>query len=169
MQDINYLLKKIKLTTFSNITKLHEILNSLLSSPVRDLLVNHKIILLDGLSSEFLKHFSEYDKVFYSQVYSCVQILRRLANDFAAIVLITNLTMTRNEVGLSELNMMNLNHSEVTDKNWPSFMDNRFSVTRPPQVLSEPVELIIRILKSRHLSTTNQSCTLSITERGLIE
>lgn len=157
----------MKLSSFDDISGLQQILRTLLKS-TDSLLPAHQILLLDGLSSEFLKQYMETDKVFNWRVYDCIQMLRRMALEHRTVILLTNLTMARNEVGFSEREI-STSFSEATDRDWPSFMDNRFLITRNSERSfngSPNAQLDIKILKSRHLPT-GRSCTLSLTEHGI--
>lgn len=176
MQTIDYLLNKVKLQSYVNITQLDAILKHLLKSGSHSLRDTHKILLIDGLSSELLQHYMELDRVFNSQVASCLQILRQLSQDYGFLIHVTNITMTRNEVGrMSEYEAANSKYSEVTNHDWTSFMDNRFLINKIEAVYKSDddgdgllFELRVRLIKSRHMATEATTCAvIPVTDRGI--
>lgn len=109
----------------------------------------------------------ELDRVFNHQVTCCLQLLRQLSQEYNYIILLTNLTMTRNEVGLREWEAQAI-YSEITDRDWPAFMDSRFMINKSDALKSENAyfDLKLKILKSRHLKS-GRTCIIPVTDRGI--
>ena len=160
-ETIAFLLKKVKLQRFSSIASLSAALKLLLEAG-KNILETHKVLLIEGLSKLFLAH-SRVDKITYTTIYSCVDLLHRLAYEHKILILVTNIITTRNEVGWSESDYC-ANYTEVTGKEWPQHMDNRFLIHR--HLMSEDKQLEIKILKSSNLKP-GEKCHLRMGEQGL--
>lgn len=131
---------------------------------------SHKILLLDGLSSEFLQHYMKRNKRFLRKMYTNIQILRRLANNHDTLVIVTNVTVSKNRRRNRKHppNATVVSYSQVTSRDWPLFMHNRYLLHRTESLNPNYPDYLVhvKVIKSLWPREGGLYCFLKLTEQG---
>lgn len=162
-------MERIKVQFFGDINELSRILRYLIG-PGTYLMHSHKVLLLDGFSSDFLKHYMKRSKRFLRKVYTNLQIIRRLANNHDVLVLITNLTVSRNCHSVRNHSKATVvQYSQVTSLDWPLFMDNRYLLHKTESLNPNYADFLVHVKVIKSLYQHGEHgpyCLIKLTDEG---